>query len=77
MTAVDDLLSEHELDRPSAFAYIDATIRRGQGEVADEVQLPQQTVDRCRAAFESIGVEERTRLVASLFEGWQDEVRLV
>jgi hypothetical protein len=44
MARVDDLLSEYALDRDIAIAYIDSAIRRGKDEVADEVQLPQQTV---------------------------------
>jgi hypothetical protein len=74
VTAVDDLLSEHGLDRDIAIAYIDAAIRRGQSKVADEVKLPQQTVERCREAFASMGVEERAELIASLFGEWQDVI---
>lgn len=73
VTAVDDLLSEHGLDRPSVIAFIDAGIRRGQGEAADEVQLLQQTVERCRETFESIAFKERAELIASLFGEWRDE----
>jgi len=74
MAQAEDLLSEHGLDRDIAIAYIDAAIRQGPSEVADEVQLPQQTVDRCRAAFESMGVEERVHLIASLFDEWRQEL---
>lgn len=77
VTAVNDLLSEHGLDRPSVIAYIDAAIRRGQDEVADEVKLPQETVDRCRETFASMTVEERAELIASLFGEWKEEVQMV
>lgn len=72
---MDDLLSEYALDQDIAIAYIDAAIRRGQDEVADEVQLPQQTVERCRDAFASMAVDERALLIASLFDDWLDELQ--
>jgi hypothetical protein len=42
--------------------------------VADEVKLPQQTVERCREAFAAMAVEERAQLIASLFREWQETV---
>jgi len=47
---------------------------RGQSGVADEVQLPQQTVDRFRGAFTSMTVEESAELIASVFDEWRQEL---
>lgn len=76
MTKVDELLSKYSLTREDARAYIDAIVRLNQSQTADEIDVHRKTVENYKNRFAEMNEEERTFLIASLFdERWRELVQ--